>query len=42
LAFAASLAVALVIPSDATRDIPARYGKRHPGLAYSAMYPPIR
>jgi phosphatidylglycerol:prolipoprotein diacylglycerol transferase len=42
LAFAASLAVALVIPSDATRDIPARYGKRHPGIAYSAMYPPIR
>jgi phosphatidylglycerol:prolipoprotein diacylglycerol transferase len=37
--FAAVLGVALVIPSDATRDIPALYGKRHPGLAYSPMYP---
>ena len=27
--------------SDATRDIPSRYGHRHPGLAYSAMYPRI-
>lgn len=41
LAFAASLAVALVIPSDATRDVPVLYGKRHPGVAHSAMYPPI-
>jgi len=31
----------LVIASDATRDIPAKYGKRHPGLEYSRMYPPI-
>jgi phosphatidylglycerol:prolipoprotein diacylglycerol transferase len=31
----------LVIPSDATRDIPATYGSRHPGLGYSWMYPPI-
>ena len=38
LALAACLVIALVIPSDATRDIPARYGKRHPGLAHSAMY----
>lgn len=37
-AFAAVLAAALVIPSDSTRDIPARYGKRHPGLVYSALY----
>lgn len=36
------LLFALVIPSDATRDIPSRYGHRHPGLEYSAMYPRIR
>lgn len=41
LAFAAIVALALVIPSDATRDIPARYGMRHPGLTYSAIYPRI-
>jgi phosphatidylglycerol:prolipoprotein diacylglycerol transferase len=41
-AFAAVLLFALVIPSDATRDIPSRYGHRHPGLAYTAMYPRIR
>jgi phosphatidylglycerol---prolipoprotein diacylglyceryl transferase len=41
LTLTAALAVALVIPSDATRDIPAQYGERHPGVAYSAMYPPI-
>jgi phosphatidylglycerol:prolipoprotein diacylglycerol transferase len=40
-AFATIVAVALVIPSDATRDIPARYGRRHAGLAYSAVYPHI-
>jgi phosphatidylglycerol:prolipoprotein diacylglycerol transferase len=40
--FAAILLAALVIPSDATRDIPATYGRRHPGLEYSAMYPRIR
>jgi phosphatidylglycerol:prolipoprotein diacylglycerol transferase len=31
----------MVIASDATRDIPSRYGKRHPGLHHSRMYPPI-
>jgi hypothetical protein len=31
----------MLIPSDATRDIPAKYGKRHPGLEHSRMYPPI-
>ena len=41
LAFAAILGCALLIPSDATRDIPERYGRRHLGLSYSAMYPPI-
>ncbi len=39
--FGALLALALLIPSDATRDIPARYGHRHPGLAYSTLYPPL-
>ncbi|NNE68479.1 MAG: hypothetical protein HKN33_18070 [Pyrinomonadaceae bacterium] len=40
-AFAFLLIIPLVIPSDATRDIPDRYGKRHPGLTHSWMYPPI-
>lgn len=40
-ALALVLLFALVIPSDATRDIPSRYGHRHPGLEYSAMYPRI-
>jgi phosphatidylglycerol:prolipoprotein diacylglycerol transferase len=34
-------AVPLVIPSDATRDVPATYGGRHQGLEYSWMYPRI-
>ncbi len=41
LAIAAVLVVALVIPSDATRDIPAVYGHRHPGLVHTAMYPAL-
>ena len=41
LAFAGTLTLALTIPSDATRDVPALYGKRHPGLKHSTMYPPI-
>jgi hypothetical protein len=40
-AFAALLIIPLVIPSDATRDIPDRYGKRHSGLVHSWMYPAI-
>jgi phosphatidylglycerol:prolipoprotein diacylglycerol transferase len=40
-AFAAIVLAALVIPSDATRDIPARYGRRHDGLSYSWLYPHI-
>lgn len=32
----------LVIPSDATRDIPSTYGTRHPGLEHSPMYPSIQ
>ena len=38
---AAVILGSLVIASDATRDIPATYGKRHPGLEYSRVYPPI-
>ena len=41
LAFISLLVLPLVIPSDATRDIPDRYGKRHPGLEHSKMYPKI-
>ncbi len=33
--------IPLVIPSDATRDIPATYGERHSRLEHSWMYPPI-
>jgi len=36
------LVVPLVMPSDWTQDITARYGKRHPGLTPSALYPPMR
>ena len=41
VAFAGLVVLALVIPSDATRDIPARYGHRHEGLSYSWLYPRI-
>ena len=41
LSFAALLLFSLVIPSDWTQDIPARYGHRHAGLSYSAIYPRI-
>ncbi len=40
-AFAILLLIPLIIPSDATRDVPDRYGKRHAGLVHSAMYPAI-
>jgi len=40
-AFAVLLAFVLTIPSDATRDVPAVYGARHPGLKHSAIYPQI-
>jgi phosphatidylglycerol:prolipoprotein diacylglycerol transferase len=32
---------ALTLPSDWTQDIPARYGKRHPGMRYSVLYPRV-
>jgi hypothetical protein len=41
LAFAALLLFSLVMPSDWTQDIPARYGPRHACLSYSGMYPRI-
>jgi phosphatidylglycerol---prolipoprotein diacylglyceryl transferase len=40
--YAAILLFSLLIPSDWTQDVPARYGKRHEGgLSHSAMYPPL-
>ena len=41
VAFVLLLASFLVIPSDWAQDVPARYGKRHAGLTYSAKYPRI-
>ena len=41
LSFASLLLFSLVIPSDWTQNVPARYGHRHEGLRYSAMYPRI-
>jgi phosphatidylglycerol---prolipoprotein diacylglyceryl transferase len=39
--FVSLLLFCLIIPSDWTQDIPARYGKRHTGLVHSKMYPQI-
>lgn len=41
LAFGLVLLFPLVIPSDWTQDVPARYGARHPGLSHSVLYPAI-
>lgn len=41
IALAVCCIIPLVIPSDATRDIPVTYGDRHPGLKHSWMYPAI-
>jgi hypothetical protein len=38
-AFLAIVLAVMVIPSDATRDVPERYSHRHPGLQHSALYP---
>jgi phosphatidylglycerol:prolipoprotein diacylglycerol transferase len=35
------LVFSLMIPSNWTQDVPARYGKRHPGLQHSLLYPRI-
>ncbi|MEO8573475.1 MAG: prolipoprotein diacylglyceryl transferase [Pyrinomonadaceae bacterium] len=40
--FISILFLCLIIPSDWTQDIPARYGRRHPGLVHSVFYPPVR
>ena len=39
--FVVLLLFSLLIPSDWTQDIAARYGKRHPGLRHSLIYPRI-
>lgn len=41
IALIAGLLFCCLIPSDWTQDIPQRYGDRHPGLSYSALYPEI-
>jgi phosphatidylglycerol:prolipoprotein diacylglycerol transferase len=41
LVFVALLLFSLTLPSDWTQDVPARYGKRHPGLRHSVLYPAI-
>jgi len=41
VAFIVLLIFCLTIPSNWTQDVPARYGKRHPGLEHSAIYPQI-
>jgi hypothetical protein len=37
--FISLLVFCLIIPSDWTQDVAERYGKRHPGLVNTAMYP---
>ncbi len=37
--FTSVLLFSLTIPSNWTQDVPARYGRRHPGLQYSILYP---
>lgn len=39
VAFVMLALLPLVIPSDWTQDVPGRYGARHDGLEYSALYP---
>jgi len=41
LALAAVLVFSIAIPSDWTQDVPERYGRRHPGLTHSLLYPAI-
>ena len=41
IVFVALLLFSLIMPSDWTQDVPARYGKRHPGMVHSAIYPEI-
>ncbi len=41
IVFACLLLFCLTIPSNWTQDVPFRYGKRHPGLTHSWLYPRI-
>ena len=41
-AFALLLVFSLILPSDWTQDIPQRYGKRHPDMEYSWLYPKLQ
>jgi phosphatidylglycerol:prolipoprotein diacylglycerol transferase len=41
IAIAWLLMFCLTIPSNWTQDVPARYGRRHPGLEHSWIYPRI-
>ncbi len=41
LALGVLLLFCLTLPSNWTQDVPARYGKRHPGLEHSWLYPEI-
>lgn len=40
-ALAALMLAVLVIPSDATRDVPKDYSPRHPGIVRSPLYPSL-
>jgi phosphatidylglycerol:prolipoprotein diacylglycerol transferase len=40
-AFVSLVVFCLVLPSNWTQDVPARYGARHPGLVHSKIYPQI-
>ena len=40
-AFVGLLVFSLTLPSNWTQNVPDRYGKRHPGLAHSWLYPDI-
>lgn len=41
VALASVLLFCLTMPSNWTQDVPARYGRRHPGLEHSWLYPEI-
>jgi phosphatidylglycerol---prolipoprotein diacylglyceryl transferase len=41
VAFTLLLLACLVMPSDWTQDVPARYGQRHAGMEHSWLYPAI-
>lgn len=40
-ALAVCLVFPLIIPSDATRDVPKTYALRHPGVRYTVIYIPV-